>query len=194
MKRLMRQRSMLIPAKGMLSALPNSPEKKYSTEERKAIVVAVLEELAWVNYATLPGRFSFVRPPYKGRAYNHLQLISPGQPSDESLAGILRVTRVATKILEATLSMGPDARPPTDGDFKVEPYLFDHGVNFEFHNDFLVARWVRPVVDMEEMSVKSYIDWLVKDWSTRKVGPDVYRSRVESTELNVVLREDYLPV
>lgn len=189
-----RVRTMLIPARGMLSSLPNFPEKTYSSSERKSLVIAQLEELAWCKYATLASNYSFVQPPYKGQAFFTLKELSPQVPHDDVLSAILRFEHVICETLERTLALSDEAYPDNRGDFSIRPHLYDHGVSFSFRGDYLLVKWLRPTVDMEEMSVTSYIEWLCVEYASRNSAPDTIRSRLAAIPMNEILKVAILPL
>lgn len=196
MKREMRIRTALIPAKGLLSAIPNTAKKVLSQQSRKEIVVKALEERVWLGYRTLPADYSYDQTPYAGQSLNTLRMAAKGVSEDD----IQYMFRCLIKAVDKTLTSSFGTWPMgflEDGAIGSVaysgPFIFDHGVSFEWHNDYLVVKWIRPTVDMREMGVESYLELLADEWAHKKVTHEVIRSRLRLIQLKEILSVSFVP-
>ncbi|ANZ48663.1 hypothetical protein BIZ83_gp190 [Erwinia phage vB_EamM_ChrisDB] len=175
MKPQLRVRTLLIPALAVLRSISDLEKRKFKKTERQLMVKVVLEELMYTYYDTVPWDYSYDAPPFQGMAFVKLKEAIPFVPDDD-LKGIIARLKAAchTLLLPYTLIGRFDSK---DGESVPSfarrlPQIFDHGVSFSWHNDFLQARWVRPTVDYKEMSVFTYFHTVHAHYVKRAKGVD----------------------
>lgn len=168
----MRVRSLLLPAAQLLNSIPNDRNRRFTDDERKLMVMSVLNELTTTEYNTFPHDASRVRAPYQGYAFVIIKGITNTTVSDRELVVLVNQIKNNVRALLRHYSVdNPLGHPPlTETDWPV-PLLFDHGVKYAWVGKTLQATWLRPTVDYKEMSVNSYLVWLSKYLSTRKHKP-----------------------
>ncbi|QVW55862.1 hypothetical protein pEaSNUABM9_00281 [Erwinia phage pEa_SNUABM_9] len=175
MKPQLRVRTLLIPALAVLKGISDLEKRKFKKAERQLMVKAVLEELMFTYYDTVPWDYSYRTPPFQGMAFVKLKEAIPFVP-DEDLKAIIGRLKAAchTLLLPYTLIGKYDV---VDGDLVPNfaqrlPQVFDHGVSFSWREDYLQVRWVRPTVDYKEMSVFTYFHTVHAYHTKRSKGVD----------------------
>ena len=179
----MRVRTALISAAGVLNAIPKLPKIVLGDEIRKRLIVSMLEEQTWAKYRTLPAGYSQVTPPYVGQTLDMLKTLFKGATVDDVQHAYRCLANATDKLLARSYGLWPEGLPEEgfDDSYPAGALLFDHGVSYRFHKNFIHAVWLRPTVDMKEMSVASYIDFIcthcgdvdVKGYTVRELTPSM---------------------
>ncbi|QOC54552.1 hypothetical protein pSALSNUABM04_092 [Salmonella phage pSal-SNUABM-04] len=158
----MRVRTALISATGVLNAIPKLPKIVLGDEIRKRLIVSMLEEQTWAKYRTLPAGYSHVRPPYVGQTLELLKTLFKSATEDDVYHAYRCLANATEKLLARSYGLWPEGFPEEglDSGYPGGALLFDHGVSYRFYKNYILAVWLRPTVDMKEMSVASYIDFI----------------------------------
>jgi len=160
----MRVRTVLISATGLLTAIPKLPKMVLGEELRKRLIVSMLEERTWANYRTLPAGYSENKAPYVGQTLDLLKTLFMGFTADDLQYAYRCLVAATDKLLSRSYGLWPDGLPEGgyDGGYPAGASIFDHGVTYRFYKNFIHAVWLRPTVDMKEMTVSSYLDYMNK--------------------------------
>ncbi|QQO90585.1 hypothetical protein pEaSNUABM42_00101 [Erwinia phage pEa_SNUABM_42] len=186
-----RDRTVLLPAVGLLNTIPKLPNMVLNEENRKLIIVSMLEERTWINYRTLPSGYSLRQPPYAGQTMYLLTSLYPHVKKDDAQYANSLLSTAVGKLLGASYGRAPEDYPETGADagFPSGAQIFDHGVSFHWYKGFLHVKWLRPVLNMQEMSVASYFDFVRNAVGDREVAGRTIKQLMETIQVGDFLSD-----
>lgn len=195
MKTQTRTRTLLLEAGSVLSAIPNGEKRVFTHQERLLIAGLVLDEITFTLWSTVSWFHSMKRPPYQGMAFVKLKELLPRPPSDDDLRAIIALLTRKWTVLFARhglpYTLKGDDTLPTDFYDDNPPRVFDHGVRYHWHKDYLQATWLRPVIDFQEMSVTSFMRRIAHNNPKAGLKPDQVFDNLQSVPLCAFLTTRY---
>ncbi|QVW55967.1 hypothetical protein pEaSNUABM10_00104 [Erwinia phage pEa_SNUABM_10] len=181
-----RVRTVLLPASGLLNAIPKLPNMVLNEENRKLLINSMLEERTWINYRTMPAGYSQRHPPYAGQTMHLLKSLYRHVNQSDAEYVHHKLAPAVIKLLGESYGRVPEGCSETgyDGGFPSNAQIFDHGVSFHWYKGFLHVKWYRPVVNMQEMSVATYMDYIRTTVGDKEVKGYPIKNLMDSIEIN----------
>lgn len=206
MKLQFRRRSLLIPVAAVLGSINNLIMIRFTDAEREQLLFSAFIEHLWLNYGVVGGQ-QVLRTPYaEGRFSMTLSSIENARKVLPYSTREVEFNSLRTKVftqLDKTLTyygMLTEAlasRRQTD-----IPACFDHGFTLKVvsprgktgrvNGRWLLVEWVRPTLDMEEMSVTTFLQRIAQHLAKRKQPASFWLKVMSEIRLDSLLQaEDF---
>lgn len=189
-----RTRTVLIPSTGLLNAIPKLPNVVLNESYRQKLVVSMLEERSWLDYRTIPAGYSGKRTPYAGQTRDLLKTLCKLVSSDDATYAYRCLANAVDKALSVSYGRRPSEYTDVGADrgYPHNPQIFDHGVSYRFYKQYVHVVWLRPVLNMKEMSVSSYYDFVQDRVGDKKVLDRTIKELMETVPTDEFLSETNL--
>ncbi|QVW56241.1 hypothetical protein pEaSNUABM6_00105 [Erwinia phage pEa_SNUABM_6] len=186
-----RVRTVLIPASGLLNAIPKLPNMVLNEENRKLLINSMLEERTWITYRTMPAGYTPQNPPYVGQTLHLLKSMYRYVNQSDALYAIQALGNAVHKLLNASYGRTPIDYPETGSDtgFPGGGHIFDHGVAYRWYKGYVHAKWPRPVVNMQEMAVASFWLFIRDAVGDKKILDRPISELMETVDINDLLSD-----
>ncbi|ANZ48116.1 hypothetical protein ASESINO_103 [Erwinia phage vB_EamM_Asesino] len=207
MKLQFRRRSLLLPATSLLGCINNLSRASFTADERKRLIIAGLIEYLGVGFG-ITGLDQIINVPYhEGRFSRELMNILGSKHVNSY--GIERELKdlhqkVFAELREQIIKYGMLTGEVVARRTKNEPGIFDHGYTVKVvtpkgkagrnKGTWLLVEWVRPTLDMEEMSVNTFFRRIAKQLATRKQPVEYWLAVFHSTRLEAFLQVENLEI
>lgn len=196
-----RRRSLLLPVTALLSSINNLSRVRFTTEDRKNLVLAALYEYLGYAHGAVPlnriidisyheGRFGQAVMDVLRR--QHVQ--SAGLEPELNGLHSKVFQQLHTLLSEYGMLTNEVIEKRDNG----VPGCFDHGYTLKVvapkgktgrnNGTWVLVEWVRPTLDMEEMTVSTFFRRVAKHLATRKQPVDYWLTVFRTTRLEAFLQ------
>ncbi|AFQ96556.1 hypothetical protein G173_gp011 [Erwinia phage phiEaH2] len=196
-----RRRSLLLPVTALLGSINNLSRVRFTPEDRKNLVLAAIYEYLGYAHGTVPLDRIIDTPYHEGRFGQAVMAVLNRQ--HVKTAGLeVELNSLHTKVFqqlhELLFNYGMLTNDVVDKRDNGVPGCFDHGYTLKLvspkgktgrsNGAWVLVEWVRPTLDMEEMSVNTFFLRIAKHLATRKQPLDYWLVVFRTTRLEAFLQ------